>query len=245
MGAPALAKDEQTGPSPNGVAPTGAGLPNHSSRLLSCAWVPFGGGPVCGRTPKGRSLALIRRTPIAFGFWPGIAHGLAFQLKAVGIVDQPIQDGVGYRGVVNHAVPFLHRELTGDEGGAQPVAIIEDLQQVSILFAGHGGHSEVVDYDHGSSRQLFEQLEQAAVGLSVLQFTKQFRRVVITDAVTIAARLVGQSASQVSFSRAGRSGDEAVVMLGYPLRSAQLLDLRPLESARMSVVHIFQARGDF
>ena len=47
----ASTQSEQTRPSPNGVAPTWAGLPNSSSRLRSCAWVPFGGGRVCGRIP--------------------------------------------------------------------------------------------------------------------------------------------------------------------------------------------------
>ena len=42
---------EPARPSPNGVAPTGAGLPNLSSRPLSCAWDPFGGGRVGGRPP--------------------------------------------------------------------------------------------------------------------------------------------------------------------------------------------------
>ena len=52
-----IAQDEQAKPSPNGVAPTGGGLPNHSSRLLSCAWVPLGGGLVCGH-PHG-TLAMV------------------------------------------------------------------------------------------------------------------------------------------------------------------------------------------
>ena len=93
-------------------------------------------------------------------------------------------------------------------------------------------------------RDVFEQLEQAAVGLSVLQFAKQFGRVVVTDPVAIAARLMGQSASQVSFARARWPGDEAIVVLGHPAGSTQLLDLRPLESAGMAVVNILQTGGD-
>ena len=46
---PLVSQGEPSGSSPNGVAPTGAGLSNHSSRLLSCAWVPFGGDPEGGR----------------------------------------------------------------------------------------------------------------------------------------------------------------------------------------------------
>jgi hypothetical protein len=38
--------------SATGVAPTGAGLPNHSSRLLSCAWVPVAGQPGGAGGPK-------------------------------------------------------------------------------------------------------------------------------------------------------------------------------------------------
>ena len=62
-------------------------------------------------------------------------------------MDQPIQDGIGHGGVVDHAVPLVDRELAGDERGALPVAVIEDLQQVAILFAGDGRHAEVIDHD--------------------------------------------------------------------------------------------------
>jgi hypothetical protein len=54
-------------------------------------------------------------------------------------VDQAVQDGVGHGRVVDHPVPFVHRELASDERGAQPVPVVEDLQQVAVLLDIEGG----------------------------------------------------------------------------------------------------------
>ena len=39
-----------------------------------------------------------------------------FQLELVGVVDEAVEDGIGERGVAEQVVPFLERELTGDQG---------------------------------------------------------------------------------------------------------------------------------
>jgi hypothetical protein len=44
-------------------------------------------------------------------------------------------------------VPLVHRKLAGDERGAQPLPVVEDLQQVAILFAGNRRDAEVIDHD--------------------------------------------------------------------------------------------------
>jgi hypothetical protein len=49
-------------------------------------------------------------------------------------VDQPVEDGVRQSGIGNAAVPFGHRDLSDDHGGAAAVAVIQDFQQVT----GHG-----------------------------------------------------------------------------------------------------------
>ena len=91
--------------------------------------------------------------------------------------------------------------------------VVEDLEQIPILFACDDRHAEVIDHDESRSRQLLEQLHEAAVGLGILQSPKQFGCVVVANAVAIAASLVRQGASQASIERAGLPGNEAVDLL--------------------------------
>jgi len=55
-------------------------------------------------------------------------------------VHEPVKDRVGVCGFPDHFVPVLYGQLTGHQGGASLVAILEDLQQFTALgcIACHG-----------------------------------------------------------------------------------------------------------
>ena len=67
-------------------------------------------GGTCG--PVGRSSASWSR----FGLFAGsTTQAVAFELDAVGIVNDAIQDGVSKRGIGNHVMPLRHGDLTCDQ----------------------------------------------------------------------------------------------------------------------------------
>jgi len=67
---------------------------------------------------------------------PALAHGLALEGDAVGVVHEAVEDGVGEGWVADDLVPVLDRQLAGEERRALAVADIEQLQQVA---PGGGG----------------------------------------------------------------------------------------------------------
>jgi hypothetical protein len=66
------------------------------------------------------------------------AHGFSFEIDLVGVVHQPVEDGVGQGGIADEVVPLLDRQLAGDDGGALAVAVLEDLEQVAPLLGVSG-----------------------------------------------------------------------------------------------------------
>ncbi len=64
--------------------------------------------------------------------WLGLAlaHGLPFEGDAVGVVHQPVEDGIGQRWIADERMPMLDGELAGDERGALAIAVIEQFQEV-------------------------------------------------------------------------------------------------------------------
>ena len=70
---------------------------------------------------------------------------MAAKLDAVGVVDEPVQDGVGDCGIAERLVPLLDRQLAGDDGRAALGAVLDDLEQVGRLPAGERLHGEVVE----------------------------------------------------------------------------------------------------
>jgi hypothetical protein len=49
-------------------------------------------------------------------FGLGTPHGLAVEVKTVGVVDDAVEDGVGVGGVSDEGVPVGDGDLAGDEG---------------------------------------------------------------------------------------------------------------------------------
>jgi hypothetical protein len=73
------------------------------------------------------------------------AHGAAAELDAVGVLDQAVEGGVGQGGVGDGLVPGVDGELADDEGGAELVAVLCDLEQVLGLLRADGRDEEVVE----------------------------------------------------------------------------------------------------
>ena len=57
-----------------------------------------------------------------------LSHRTAFESDAITVVDEPIEDGVGERRLVDVGMPLIDGELAGDERGFLVVAILQDLQ---------------------------------------------------------------------------------------------------------------------
>ena len=63
----------------------------------------------------------------------------SFQLNAVSIVNESIQDSIGDRWITDMIVPVLHGELARNKGRGIPVAVFNDFQKISSLGIGQRG----------------------------------------------------------------------------------------------------------
>jgi hypothetical protein len=57
------------------------------------------------------------------------SHGTSFELDAVGVVNEAIQDGIGEGGVGDVVMPVIDGELAGHEGGAGAVSFLDDFEK--------------------------------------------------------------------------------------------------------------------
>ena len=87
--------------------------------------------------PRGRS-AHGRSCSGAFAGDDSATQRGAFEIDAMGAMDDAVENGVGERGIANHLVPAIDRELAGDQQGSPIVAIVDDLKQVAPLFDVQG-----------------------------------------------------------------------------------------------------------
>src|ERR1700727_2084696 len=68
----------------------------------------------------------------ARSFFP--SHAVAFELDTVGVVDDPVEDGICDGWLADHVVPLGHRQLGGNQSGFASVSFFEDFQEIEALL---------------------------------------------------------------------------------------------------------------
>ena len=57
---------------------------------------------------------------------------------------QAVEDGVSGRGIADQLVPGVDRVLAGDQGGPGALAVVEDLEEESVLVGFQGSRWQLV-----------------------------------------------------------------------------------------------------
>ena len=82
-----------------------------------------------------------------------LAHRLSGQLNFVCIAPNPIQDCICQRGIFHRFLPLVDWILTGHNGRAYGVAIIQEFDQIPLLYLSNAMEPPVVqDQDIGASQ---------------------------------------------------------------------------------------------
>jgi len=92
-----------------------------------------------------------------------------------------IEDGVGEGGFVDDSMPRLNRKLTGDDGGAPAIAVLDDLHQVAALGRGEPVGSPVIEDEQIGAHQFPEQPLEAPVASGEFEVGKEAWQTVVED----------------------------------------------------------------
>ena len=107
----------------------------------------------------------------------------------MGVVEEPVADGVGERGLADEVVPLGRRMLARDDRGAAAIAILEDLEEVATLLILGRGQAPVLEVEDIETRELAQEPAVRAVGVGQAQVLEQARDAAVVGAVAVAARL--------------------------------------------------------
>src|SRR5580693_9190810 len=164
------------------------------------------------------------------------AHRVAPQLDAVGIVDDPVEDGVGIGRIADRVVPALDWDLRGQDRGGTLVAIVDDLHQVATLLGGKPGHGPIVDYEQFYPGELGEQPGGLAVDAGEGELVEMPGKSLIAHREPATRGLVADGASEETLAATGRAQDQNIVVLVQPAATGEAVDQAAVETARSAVV---------
>lgn len=62
-------------------------------------------------------------------------------MNGVGIVYQPVEDGVGHGGIADLIVPVFDRQVAGHQGGTKAISVLQDFQEIMALVLGQNSQA--------------------------------------------------------------------------------------------------------
>jgi len=127
----------------------------------------------------------------------------------VGVVHQPVEDGIAKRGVPDAGVPVVDRQLTGDQRGAAPDPILDQFKEVAPFAVAEWGQAPVVEDEQIDLGQGLHQLPVGAVGARVHELlAEEAREAHIAHGVALPTRHVPERTREPRLAGAGWPDDE-------------------------------------
>ena len=113
-------------------------------------------------------------------------------------MDEAVEDSIGEGGVAEAVVPFLDRELAGDQGGPGGVSVLEEFEQVAAMVGIELGEAEVVEHDEVELGEGGEEFGIGAVAAGDGEVVQQPRQSQVQRGESVAARLMGERTTPCS-----------------------------------------------
>src|SRR2546425_9800243 len=126
----------------------------------------------------------------------------------MGIVEQPIADGVGQRRLPEVVMPLAGWELARDDRRAATAAVFENLEEIAPLLVLHGGQAPVVEHEDVHAGELAQQLAVATIGAGELEVVEEPGGPAVVRAVATTAGVVSQRTGDEALPGAGGAGDQ-------------------------------------
>ena len=157
----------------------------------------------------------------------------------MGVVDEPVEDGVGIGRVADDRMPFVDRDLAGEEGGAAAVAFFEDLVEIAASTGVERFQAPIVEDQELSAVEAAHDAGIAAVAAGQGEIGEQLGDALIQNRAVVAAGLVAECTGKPAFADAGRPAQDQIVVRVDPLAGGEFVEQRPIEAAMNSIIDVF------
>ena len=156
----------------------------------------------------------------------------------MGIVNEAIENGVGIGRIADHFMPFVDRDLAGEEGRAAAVAFFEDLVEVAAGAGIERVETPIVEDEKLDAVEAAHDPSVAAVAAGEREIGEQLGDALIEDRAVVAAGLVAECTGKPTFADPGWPAQDQIVMRIDLLATGELVEQRAIEAARGPVIDV-------
>ena len=161
----------------------------------------------------------------------------------MGVVNEAVEDGVGISRVANEGVPFVDRDLAGEDGRAAPIAFLEDLVEITTSTGVERFEAPIVENEELDAGETAQDAGIAAVTAGEREFGEELGNPLIKNRAVVAASLVAEGTGKPTFADPGRPAQNQIVVRVDPLTIGELLEERAVEAAWGPVIDVLELAG--
>ena len=159
----------------------------------------------------------------------------------MGVVNEAVEDGVGISRVADEGVPFVDRDLAGEDGRAAPITFLEDLVEVTTGTGVEWFEAPIVEDEELDAGEAAQDAGIAAITAGERKLGEEFRDPLIKNRAVVTAGLVTERTGQPTLADPGRPAQDQIVMRVDPFAVGELLEQSAVEAARGSVIDVLHA----
>jgi hypothetical protein len=130
----------------------------------------------------------------------------------VGVVDEAVEDSVGVSRIADDMVPFIDRELAGDDRGSSSMTFFEDLQQIMSCGGIEGFETPIVEYEELHAPECTQESGITAISARQREIGEELGNALIENGPVIAASPVSESAGKPTFADPGRAAQDDIIV---------------------------------
>ena len=137
----------------------------------------------------------------------------------MGVVDQAVEDGIGIGWVADYLVPFVDRDLAGQDGRAAGVSFFEDLVEITAGATVERFEAPIIEDEELDAVEAAHDAGVAAVAVGQREIGEELGNSLIEDRTVVAAGLVAEGTGKPTFADAGQLNDTLRSITGSTSRS--------------------------
>lgn len=107
-------------------------------------------------------------------------------------MNETVEDGVGECGLADDIVPFVDRQLAGDECRGGAVTVLHDFHQIAALAGAEPIRSPIIEDQQIAFGQRAEEPRKAAIAMSQFEIGEEPWHTGIDNGVIVSAGLLAE-----------------------------------------------------
>ena len=138
-------------------------------------------------------------------------------------------------------MPFVDRNLAGEDGRAAPIAFLEDLVEVTTSTGVQRFEAPIVEDEELDAGEAAQDAGIAAVTAGEREFGEELGNPLIENRAVVAASLVTEGTGKPTFADPGRPAQDQIVVRVDPLSIGELVEESAIEPAWGPVIDVLDA----